>query len=141
MQMVPGGDSRRSDPSGESFPAHQIPLFITAGGKPMLHITEQMWRAAPEPGHRSSHRQHSHSLCRAWRLPHTRTLSLAWDQLGRDLVPCRETSHPPKVSAGRHIPLPPLCQLLSHLLPVCSLSVHQDPTLLHNLCTTGCPKH
>lgn len=85
-----------------------------------------------------THWQHSHSLCMAWRLCPIPEHS-AWAVIklgkGRDLVPCRATTHTTKVSVRRHIPLAPLCQSsFPSLLPVCSLTVHQDPTLPHHPC-------
>lgn len=86
-----------ADPSGESFPAHQIPSFITAGWKHMLRITQQRSPAAStEPGHGTDH----HTLAAATAsaqlgdsAPRTPP-SLGCDKLGkgRDLVQ-RNTTH------------------------------------------------
>lgn len=136
-----------ADPSGESFPAHQIPSFMRAGWKHMVHIIQQKGPAAgTEPGHVQiiTHWEQSQPLHGLETLPHTTPLSLGCDKLGkgRQLVPCRATSHTPKVSVRRYIPLLPLCQSsFSNLPPVCSLTVHQDPTLPHHPCRMCYLKH
>lgn len=55
-----------ADPSGESFPAHQIPSFITAVWKHVLHIIQQKSSAAmTEHGHGTDHPSHTGSTVTA----------------------------------------------------------------------------